>query len=135
MDAVADDLALLRGAVRDARSEQIAGQVQAAGRVAGGSLGGRRGFLVPSLSRRDELGGIGSGEGDRHPEVGSGVMISAGAKIMGNVKIGDGVKVGAGSLVIESIPPHTTVVGVPARIVGAPLEGSPSFEMNQNLDV
>ncbi|MCS5595301.1 MAG: serine O-acetyltransferase [Porticoccaceae bacterium] len=81
------------------------------------------------------LGGSGSGEGDRHPEVGSGVMISAGVKIMGNVKIGDGVKVGAGSLVIESIPPHTTVVGVPARIVGAPLEGSPSFEMNQNLDV
>ena len=81
------------------------------------------------------LGGIGRGEGDRHPEVGSGVMISAGAKIMGNVKIGDGVKVGAGSLVIEAIPPHTTVVGVPARVVGAPLEGSPSFEMNQNLDV
>jgi serine O-acetyltransferase len=81
------------------------------------------------------LGGSGSGEGNRHPEVGSGVMIAAGAKIIGNVKIGDGVKVGAGSLVIESIPPHATVVGVPARIVGAPLEGSPSFEMNQYLDV
>jgi len=81
------------------------------------------------------LGGSGRGEGDRHPEVGSGVMISAGAKIIGNVKIGDGAKVGAGSLVIDSVPPHATVVGVPARIVGAPLEGTPSFDMNQNLDV
>jgi len=81
------------------------------------------------------LGGSGRGEGGRHPEVGSGVMISAGAKIIGNIKIGDGVKVGAGSLVIESIPPHVTVVGVPAKIIGAPLEGTPSFDMNQNLDV
>ena len=81
------------------------------------------------------LGGSGRGNGDRHPQVGSGVMIAAGAKIIGNVKIGNGVKVGAGSLVIESVPPHVTVVGVPARIVGARLKGPPSFDMNQHLDV
>ena len=77
------------------------------------------------------LGGSGAEVGDRHPKIGDGVLISAGAKILGNIHIGDGVKVGAGSLVLESIPSHVTVAGVPAKIVGAPNEQSPALEMDQ----
>ena len=79
------------------------------------------------------LGGTGCVSGSRHPTIGNGVMISAGAKILGNVLVGDGVKVGAGSLVLESVPAHVTVAGVPAKIVGAPREAEPALEMNQNL--
>jgi serine O-acetyltransferase len=78
-------------------------------------------------------GGSGCIKGRRHPTIGNGVMISAGAKILGNVVVGDGVKVGAGSLVLESVPPHVTVAGVPAKIVGAPREASPALEMDQYL--
>ena len=80
------------------------------------------------------LGGSGAEVGDRHPKIGNGVMISAGAKILGNISIGDGVKIGAGSLVLESIPSHVTVAGVPAKIVGTPNEESPALEMNQFFD-
>ena len=80
------------------------------------------------------LGGSGAEVGDRHPKIGDGVLISAGAKILGNIHIGDGVKVGAGSLVLESIPSHVTVAGVPAKIVGAPNEQSPALEMDQLIE-
>jgi serine O-acetyltransferase len=79
------------------------------------------------------LGGSGCATGDRHPKIGCGVLISAGAKILGNITIGDGVKIGAGSVVLESVPAHTTVVGVPARIVGKPSCDCPAYEMDQNL--
>jgi len=80
------------------------------------------------------LGGSGAQGGDRHPKIGNGVMIAAGAKILGNINVGAGVKVGAGSLVLESVPDHVTVVGVPAKIVGAPRERDPALEMNQSID-
>jgi len=80
------------------------------------------------------LGGSGSAIGDRHPKIGNGVLISAGAKVLGNISIGDGVKIGAGSLVLETVPDHVTVAGVPAEIVGAPSEDSPAFEMDQSID-
>ena len=80
------------------------------------------------------LGGSGAEMGDRHPKIGNGVMISAGAKILGNITVGDGVKIGAGSLVLKSIPSHVTVAGVPAKIVGTPNEESPALEMNQFFD-
>ena len=79
------------------------------------------------------LGGCGNQEGDRHPKIGNGVLISAGAKILGNIKIGDGAKVGAGSLVLEAVPAHTTVVGVPARAVGRPQEDVPALEMDHQI--
>tara|TARA_B110000902_G_scaffold57040_1_gene66582 strand:+ start:765 stop:1553 length:789 start_codon:yes stop_codon:yes gene_type:complete len=79
------------------------------------------------------LGGTGCIKGSRHPTIGRGVMISAGAKVLGNVVVGDGVKVGAGSLVLESVPAHVTVAGVPAKIVGAPREAAPALEMDQYL--
>lgn len=63
------------------------------------------------------LGGTGKDVGKRHPTIGSHVMISAGAKVLGPVVIGDYVKVGAGSVVLKDVPAHSTIVGVPGRIV------------------
>jgi len=65
------------------------------------------------------LGGTGKEGGDRHPKVRSGVLIGAGAKILGNIEIGECSKVAAGSVVLHAVPPHSTVAGVPARIIGA----------------
>ncbi|MBS7810044.1 serine O-acetyltransferase [Roseococcus sp. XZZS9] len=64
------------------------------------------------------LGGTGKECGQRHPQVERGVLIGAGAQILGNIRIGEGAKVGAGSVVLADVAPFTTVVGVPARQVG-----------------
>jgi len=80
------------------------------------------------------LGGIGNETGDRHPKIRSGVLIAAGAKILGNINIGEGAKIGAGTLVLEPVSPHTTVAGVPARVVGRPREASPALEMDQRIN-
>jgi len=80
------------------------------------------------------LGGSGSGGGHRHPTIRRGVLISAGAKILGNIEVGEGAKIGAGSLVVESVPPHTTVVGVPARRVGQALKTIPALEMDHRIN-
>jgi serine O-acetyltransferase len=66
--------------------------------------------------------------------VGNGVMIGAGAKILGNVRIGSGSKVAAGSVVLHEVPPHATVAGVPARVVGRPASDEPAKQMDQHLD-
>ncbi len=71
------------------------------------------------------LGGTGKDTGKRHPTIGNGVVIGTGAKILGNIRIGDHVKVGAGSVVVRPVPDHSTVVGVPGRVVG---EGDEGFE-------
>ncbi len=63
------------------------------------------------------LGGTGKDTGKRHPTIGNNVMIASGAKVLGPVVIGDFVKVGAGSVVLKDVPPHSTIVGVPGRIV------------------
>jgi serine O-acetyltransferase len=63
------------------------------------------------------LGGTGKEKGKRHPTIGNRVMISAGAKILGSITIGDNAKVGAGAVVLREVPPNTTVVGVPGRVV------------------
>lgn len=63
------------------------------------------------------LGGTGKDTGKRHPTIGNNVILGAGAKILGNINISDFVRIGAGSVVIEDVPPHSTVVGVPGRIV------------------
>ena len=63
------------------------------------------------------LGGTGKQRGKRHPTVGNGVVIGAGAKILGAVTIGDGAKIGGGAVVLKDVPPYTTAVGVPARAV------------------
>ena len=70
-----------------------------------------------SMLQEVTLGGTGKAGGDRHPKVRRGVLIGAGAKILGNIEIGEGAKVGAGSIVLDDVAPFTTVVGVPARPV------------------
>lgn len=87
-----------------------------------------------SILHEVTLGGTGKETGDRHPIIRSGVLLGAGAKILGRVEIGTGAKVGAGSVVLNDVPPHTTVAGVPAVIVGQLGEESPAIEMNQKLD-
>jgi len=83
-----------------------------------------------SILQSVTLGGTGKDEGDRHPKIGDGVLISAGAKILGNIRVGTGAKVGAGSVVLEEVPEHTTVAGVPAKIVGRPASDQPALEMD-----
>ena len=63
-----------------------------------------------------------------------GVLIGAGAKILGNVEVGEGAKVSSGAVVLEDVPPHTTVAGVPAKIVGTPSTASPALEMDQRIE-
>lgn len=87
-----------------------------------------------SILHEVTLGGTGKQSGDRHPIIRSGVLIGAGAKILGRVEIGTGAKVGAGSVVLSDVAPHTTVAGVPAIVVGVPSEENPATEMNQRLD-
>lgn len=87
-----------------------------------------------SILHEVTLGGTGKQTGARHPIVRSGVLIGAGAKILGRVEIGTGAKVGAGSVVLADVPAHTTVAGVPAVVVGQSKEANPAIEMNQCLD-
>jgi serine O-acetyltransferase len=63
------------------------------------------------------LGGTGKERGKRHPTIGNNVVIGTGAKVLGNIRVGDHVKIGAGSVVIRPVPDHSTVVGVPGRVV------------------
>lgn len=63
------------------------------------------------------LGGTGKEHGKRHPTIGNGVIIGAGAKVLGNINIGDNVRVGAGSVVVDNVPENCTVVGIPGKIV------------------
>jgi serine O-acetyltransferase len=86
-----------------------------------------------SILHEVTLGGTGKAEGDRHPKVRHGVLIGAGAKILGNVEVGRGAKVGAGSVVLEDVPPHCTVAGVPAKIIGRPDVDEPALEMDHRL--
>lgn len=87
-----------------------------------------------SILQNVTLGGTGKEHGDRHPKIRSGVMIGAGAKILGNIEIGTMSKVAAGSVVLKNVPPHCTVAGVPARIVRHHrIDSCPSVEMDQTL--
>lgn len=86
-----------------------------------------------SIMQSVTLGGTGKEAGDRHPKVRKGVLISAGAKILGNIEIGECAKVGAGSVVLKNVAPRTTVAGVPARVVGDSLCAKPSHNMDHHL--
>jgi serine O-acetyltransferase len=77
------------------------------------------------------LGGTGNEKGDRHPKIGCGVMIGAGAKILGNIKVGDCVRIAAGSVVLNDVPPRRTVAGVPARDIGPAGCEEPALAMDQ----
>lgn len=86
-----------------------------------------------SLLQGVTLGGTGKHAGDRHPKIRRGVLIGAGAKVLGNIEIGEGAKIGAGSIVLEAVPPYTTVVGNPARRIGTRHRDLPSLTMDQTL--
>jgi serine O-acetyltransferase len=83
-----------------------------------------------SLLHEVTLGGTGKESGDRHPKVHRGVLIGAGAKILGNIEIGAGAKVAACSVVLKDVPPHTTVAGIPARVVGRVTGTEPALTMD-----
>ncbi|KAF9588489.1 hypothetical protein IFM89_011689 [Coptis chinensis] len=76
-----------------------------------------------SILHNVTLGGTGKTSGDRHPKIGDGVLVGAGTCILGNVRIGEGAKIGAGSVVLKQVPPRTTAVGNPARLMGG--KGNP----------
>ncbi|MCI0183868.1 MAG: serine O-acetyltransferase [Acidibacillus sp.] len=75
------------------------------------------------------LGGTGKEKGKRHPTIGNHVLIATGAKVLGSLTVGDYAKIGAGSVVLKSVPPHSTVVGIPGRVVA--IEGRRVDELDQ----
>jgi serine O-acetyltransferase len=77
------------------------------------------------------LGGTGKERGKRHPTLGNHVVVGAGAKILGGIRIGDNVKIGANSVVLKNVPPNSTVIGVPARIIKSKGERLPDATMDQ----
>lgn len=77
------------------------------------------------------LGGTGKEQGKRHPTIGDNVMISTGAKVLGSFTIGENSKIGAGSVVLEEVPPNSTVVGVPGRVVKRDNKLLPQDELDQ----
>ena len=85
------------------------------------------------MLRSVTLGGTGKADGDRHPKIGDNVLIGAGAKVLGNISVGSCSRIAAGSVVLEDVPPCTTVAGVPARVVGKAGCDQPSMMMDQLL--
>lgn len=86
-----------------------------------------------SILQNVTLGGTGKERGDRHPKIRRGVLIGAGAKILGNIEVGRCSRVASGSVVLKPVPPETTVAGVPARVVGKAGCAEPSRSMDQLL--
>jgi serine O-acetyltransferase len=87
-----------------------------------------------SLLHGVTLGGTGKETGDRHPKIRRGVLLSVGAKVLGNIEVGEYSRVGAGSLVLKPVPAHCTVAGVPAKVIGCAGSDRPSQDMNQSLE-
>jgi len=79
------------------------------------------------------LGGTGAERGDRHPKIGNGVLLGAGATVLGNIKIGDRAKIASGSVVLKEVPAGCTAAGVPAKLINCPSCGEPSRTMDQTL--
>ncbi|SFZ83414.1 serine O-acetyltransferase [Devosia enhydra] len=127
--------ALLKGGRRDfalylqSRSSQVFGvDINPAARFGKGiMLDHATGFVVGetavigdhvSIMQGVTLGGTGKSDQDRHPKIGNGVLIGAGAIVLGNIKVGDCARVAAGSVVVKEVPPRSTVAGVPAKVIG-----------------
>ncbi len=86
-----------------------------------------------SLLQDVTLGGTGKERGDRHPKVRRGALIGAGAKVLGNIEVGQGARIAAGSVVLNAVPAHTTVAGIPARVVSVTTPAEPARCMDQCL--
>jgi serine O-acetyltransferase len=84
-----------------------------------------------SLLQNVTLGGTGKSDQDRHPKIGNGVLIGAGATVLGNIVIGDCSRIGAGSVVLKQVPPRVTVAGVPAKVIGTAGCAQPALVMDQ----
>ncbi|NGP17883.1 serine O-acetyltransferase [Devosia aurantiaca] len=84
-----------------------------------------------SMLQSVTLGGTGKSDQDRHPKIGNGVLIGAGAKVLGNIKVGDCSRIGAGSVVLKEVPPRVTVAGVPAKVIGEAGCAQPALVMDQ----
>ncbi|SEP96273.1 serine O-acetyltransferase [Devosia sp. YR412] len=84
-----------------------------------------------SMLQNVTLGGTGKSDQDRHPKIGNGVLIGAGATVLGNIKIGDCSRIGAGSVVLKEVPPRVTVAGVPAKVIGEAGCAQPALVMDQ----
>ena len=87
-----------------------------------------------SIMQDVTLGGTGKESGDRHPKIRRGVLLSLGAKILGNIEVGEYSRVGAGSVVLKSVPPHCTAVGVPAKLVNCDCGERPSQQMDHFIE-
>lgn len=124
-------------------SEVLAVDIHPAAQIGGGILlDHATGFVAGETSVIDDnvsilhevtLGGTGKVAGDRHPKIRSGVLIGAGAKILGNIEVGVGSKIGAGSVVLAPVPSYTTVAGVPATIVSRGDSAAPARDMDHQL--
>ena len=79
------------------------------------------------------LGGTGAERGDRHPKIGRGVLLGAGAKVLGNIQVGDYAKIASGSVVLKPVPAHCTAAGVPARLINCPSCNEPAKAMDHTL--
>ncbi|MFD2646440.1 serine O-acetyltransferase [Devosia albogilva] len=84
-----------------------------------------------SMLQNVTLGGTGKSDQDRHPKIGNGVLIGAGAKVLGNIRIGECSRIGAGSVVLKEVPPRVTVAGVPAKVIGEAGCAQPALVMDQ----
>ncbi len=87
-----------------------------------------------SMLHEVTLGGTGKETGDRHPKIRRGVLIGAGAKVLGNIEVGENARVAAGSVVTKPVPAGCTVAGVPAKVIGCAGDPAPSRAMNQCFD-
>ncbi len=125
-------------------SETFAVDIHPAARIGGGiMLDHATGIVVGetavieddvSILHAVTLGGTGHERGRRHPHIQRGVLISVGAKVLGNIEVGEGARVAAGSLVVDPVAPHSTVAGVPARVVGGPMASMPALDMDQQVN-
>lgn len=86
-----------------------------------------------SMLHNVTLGGTGAERGDRHPKIGKGVLLGAGAKVLGNITIGDYAKIASGSVVLKPVPPHCTAAGVPARLINCKTCTDPAKAMDHTL--
>jgi serine O-acetyltransferase len=129
--------------VQSRASDALAADIHPAARLGKGLfLDHGTGFVVGETAVVDDevsilhnvtLGGTGKAAGDRHPKVRRGVMIGAGAKILGNIEIGACSRIAAGSVVLKSVPPNSIVAGVPAKVVGTESRAEPARDMDQLL--
>lgn len=87
-----------------------------------------------SIMQGVTLGGTGKESGDRHPKIRRGVLLSLGAKVLGNIEIGEYSRVGAGSVVLKSVPAGCTAVGVPAKLINCDCGDNPSQQMNHFIE-